>query len=55
MDTDNLIEKHNVPAEAKGTESGSSMETVKLVEMGPVSVETKGFFRGVEIGFTPRN
>jgi hypothetical protein len=29
-------------------------EAAKLVEMGPVSVETKGIVRGLELGFTPR-
>jgi hypothetical protein len=54
MDTDNLIEKQNVSAEAEGTDRGRSVEPVKLVEMGPVSVETKGFHSGLEMGFYPR-
>ena len=53
MDTGKLIER-NLPAEAEGTDSGRSIEAVKLVEMGSVSVETRGFHSGVEIGFTPR-
>jgi hypothetical protein len=55
MDTRKLIEKKTPSAEAKDTQDGRGREAVKLVEMGPVSVETKGFFRGVEVGFTPRS
>ena len=55
MDIDNLIEKQSVPTEAPGADSGRSAQTVKLVEMGAVLLETKGFYRGVEIGFTPRS
>jgi hypothetical protein len=55
MDTRKLIEKKDPSAEAKGTQDIRSVETGKLVEMGPVSVETKGFFRGIEIGYTPRS
>jgi len=55
MDTDKLIEKQNLPAQARGTDGGHSGETLKLVEMGPVSVETKGFVAGLEIGYTPRS
>jgi len=54
MDTRNLIEKKDSSADAQDAQCVRSKETVKLVEMGPVSVETKGFIRGVEIGFTPR-
>jgi hypothetical protein len=53
MHTDNeLIEKQQVLEEPKGTQGGR-LETVKLMEMGPVSVETKGFSRGLEMGYTP--
>ena len=55
MDIDKPSEQQNLPAQARATDGGRTKETVKLVEMGPVSVETKGFFRGVEIGFTPRS
>jgi len=55
MDTRKLIELKDSSAEAKDAQSVRSMEAAKLVEMGPVSVETKGFFRGVEIGFTPKS
>jgi len=55
MDTDNLIEKPSVP-EAKGPTGGAlRRETASLVEMGSVLQETKGFIRGVELGFTPRS
>jgi len=30
------------------------VDSVKLVEMGEVSVETKGTVHGLELGFTPR-
>jgi hypothetical protein len=54
MSTDNLIEKTGVP-EAKGsTDSDRRTETVNLVEMGSVSMETKGWIQGIELGFTPR-
>ena len=55
MDTRKLIETPNLPEEALGADGGHGLETVKLVEMGDVLVETKGFVRGVEIGFTPRS
>ena len=55
MDTGKLIEMQNLPEEAQSTEGGHSLETVKLVVMGDVLLDTKGFFRGVEIGFTPRS
>jgi hypothetical protein len=55
MDTGKLIETQNLPEEAQSTDGGHSLETVKLVVMGDVLSETKGFFRGLEIGFTPRS
>ena len=55
MDTDKLIEKQSVSAEAEGTDRSRSRETVKLVEMGPVSVETKGSVVGLELGYTPKS
>jgi hypothetical protein len=39
--------------EQKTTQSEPRKEPVKLVEMGDVSVETKGTIHGVEQGFTP--
>lgn len=55
MDTRNLVEAKALLEDTKGGQSDRSMQTVKLVEMGSVSVETKGFFRGVEVAFTPRS
>ncbi len=55
MDTRKLVETPSVSEEAKDTQAGPRAETVKLVDMGQVSVETRGFIRGLEIGFTPRN
>jgi hypothetical protein len=46
------VEKQNVSEKDK---SASRTEAVKLVEMGPVSVETKGFVRGFEVGFLPKS
>ncbi len=54
MDTNKIIEKKCVSEEAQGTDSGSRTEKARLVEMGAVSAETKGFTRGLEIFFTPR-
>jgi len=55
MDTDKLIENQSIAADATSADSGRRTGTVKLVEMGPVSVETKGFYSGLEIGYTPRS
>jgi hypothetical protein len=52
MIMDKPIETQSVTEEAP---SARRTEPVKLVEMGPVSVETKGFLRGLELGFTPRS
>jgi hypothetical protein len=46
------IEKQSVSEEAK---SARRTEAVKLVDMGKVSVETKGIARGAELGFTPKS
>lgn len=54
MDTGKLVETSSVLEEKNDTDSGRTVEAVKLVEMGPVSVETRGFTHGLEIGFTPR-
>ena len=43
-----------VDAENTYTEMAPRSASVKLVEMGDVSVETKGFARGLELGLTPR-
>ena len=52
MIIDKPIEKQSVSEEVK---SARRTEAVKLVDMGKVSVETKGFARGAELGFTPKS
>jgi hypothetical protein len=52
MINDKPVEQQSVSEKDK---SASRTEAVKLVEMGPVSVETKGFARGFEIGFLPKS
>lgn len=54
MATDKLNDQQSVSEEAKGAVSGPRTDTVKLTEMGQVSLETKGINRGVELGFTPK-
>jgi len=54
MDNRKQIEMANVSEEVKSQDGGCHTEGVKLVEMGQVSVETKGYARGLEIGFTPK-
>jgi len=49
---DKQIEKQSVTEEVK---TAPRTEAAKLVEMGPVSLETKGFARGFEIGFFPKS
>lgn len=55
MDTRKQVEIPNVSEELKQAEAGRPASSVRLVEMGQVSVETKGVARGVEIGFTPKS
>jgi hypothetical protein len=55
MDTRDLVETQIVSEETKNSDGGRGTESVKLVEMGAVSVETKGWARGLEIGFTPKS
>ncbi len=55
MVTRELVETQSVSEETKGSDAARQAESVKLVEMGAVSVETKGIVRGLEIGFTPRS
>jgi len=52
MSIDKPVEKQSVSEEVK---SDRRTEAVKLMDMGQVSVETKGFVRGLELGFTPRD
>jgi hypothetical protein len=49
------VEEQSVSEEAQGTDTGRRTEVVSLVEMGEVSVETKGINRGLELSLTPRN
>jgi hypothetical protein len=55
MDSRKLIEMQGVSEEARGNDSGLHTDTVKLVEMGDASVETKGIARGLELGYQPLN
>jgi hypothetical protein len=55
MDTRELVETQNVLEETKTSNSGRRAEGVKLMEMGQVSVETKGWVRGLELSFTPKS
>ena len=55
MDTRDLVETQIVSEERQHSDNGRGTESVRLVEMGAVSVETKGFVRGLEIGFTPKS
>jgi hypothetical protein len=55
MIIDKSIEKQVVSEEMQGMESNCRTNSVKLVEMGQVSVETKGFVVGFEIGFLPKS
>jgi hypothetical protein len=55
MANDKSIEQQVVSEEMQGMESDCRTNSVKLVEMGQVSVETKGFFFGFEIGYTPKS
>ena len=55
MHTREQVETSSVSEETKGSDTAHQTESVKLVEMGQVSVETKGIIRGLELGFTPKN
>ncbi len=55
MIIDEAIEKQNVSEETRDTQSGRRTESVKWVDMGKVSVETKGIIRGLELGLTPKD
>jgi hypothetical protein len=54
MDKQQRIETRSVPEKTQTTHNDLRADTVKLVEMGDVSVETKGTVRGLELGFTPK-
>jgi len=54
MDNRKLVESQLVAEETQDTDS-DRLRSVKLTEMGPVSVQTRGIARGLELGFTPKN
>ena len=51
MSIEKPIEKQNISEETKAVRT----EPAKVIEMGAVSVETKGIARGLELGFTPKS
>jgi hypothetical protein len=55
MDSRDRIETGSVSAETTVKDSNAQVDAVKLVEMGEVSVETKGTLRGLELGLMPRS
>ncbi len=55
MDNRTKIETPSAPQETPVITSGPRPDTVKLVEMGNASVETKGMVRGLEVGLTPKS
>ena len=56
MDKRELVETGGVSEETKKVvDSNLRTDSVKLVEMGDVSVETKGTLHGLELGFLPRS
>ena len=54
MDTETLTQKPSASDAKDTTDSGHPMQTINLVDMGSASTQTKGWLRGVELGFTPR-
>ena len=54
MDNRQRTETRSVAEKTQTNHDGLRTDTVKLVEMGNVSVETKGITRGLELGFTPK-
>jgi hypothetical protein len=55
MNIRELVEEGSLAEEAKVKDSSVQPDVVKLVEMGDVSIETKGTAHGLELGYTPRN
>ena len=54
--TDKQNSEQSVSDETPGIQSGRRTDTsVKLTEIGAVSLETKGISRGLELSFTPKN
>lgn len=54
MDTRQRTETQSAPEKTQTTHDDRRTDTVKLVEMGNVSAETKGITRGLELGLLPR-
>jgi len=54
MGTDNLNERPGVSEAQESTGGDRRTPAVNLVEMGNVLTETKGWLKGIELGFTPR-
>jgi hypothetical protein len=54
MATDNLNDKPGASG-AQEVAGDHGTETVNLVEMGSILDQTRGFLRGLEIGFYPRS
>jgi hypothetical protein len=56
VDTSKLVETKGASQEtARVADSGARAESARLIEMGAVSTETKGQFRGLELGFLPKS
>jgi hypothetical protein len=55
MATDEQLQQQSVRAPTELPESDPRRNTAAWVEMGSVSVETKGFVTGFEVSFTPRS
>ena len=55
MDNREWVETGSASEQAQVKDGSAPVEAVKLVEMGDVSVETKGTIHGLELGFTPRS
>jgi hypothetical protein len=55
MDSREWVETGSVSEQAQVEDSSAQVEAVKVVEMGDVSVETKGTIHGLELGYTPRS
>jgi hypothetical protein len=54
MDKQKWIATQSAPEKTQATHNELHPDPVKLVEMGDVSVETKGTIHGLELGYTPR-
>jgi hypothetical protein len=55
MNSGKQVETGGVSEDTRVEDSSAPAEAVKLVEMGDVSVETKGTIHGLELGYTPRS